>query len=359
MKRLITILFLISISLLINKTDVYAASLNTETLVAKDMQSGRIFYEKDKDKKRLIASTTKVTTAITAIENARLENVVEVGEEVLPMYGSNIYLEKGENILFLDLLYGLMLRSGNDASVTIAVNTAKTEENFIKMMNDLAKKLNMTNTTYENPHGLDDDTKNYSTVNDLATVYSYAYQNKTFREIVKKKTYKTESNKKSYYWVNRCKLLKMYDKATGCKTGYTPSAKRGLVSSASNNGLDVVIASFNSIYDYDLHRKLYEDIFANYKPHTIINKATFKIKEIEGSTAYIKNSIIYPLTKDEENKITKKLELNKTKNFKNDEEIGKIHVLLNDEIIKTEPIYVKTKNISLFQKIKDFIEKIF
>ena len=109
-------------------------------------------------------------TSVIAIENKNLDDVVVVGEEVLPMYGSNIYIEVGEKLTLRDLLYGLLLRSGNDAAVAIATFVGGDEKNFVKMMNEKAKQLGMNNTVFNNSHGLDEDTKNYSTAYDMAFI---------------------------------------------------------------------------------------------------------------------------------------------------------------------------------------------
>ena len=320
-----------------------AQSLNTNAIVAMDMDSKRIFYEKNKDDKRLIASTTKIMTLITAIENGNLTDLVEAKEEVLTMYGSNIYLEYHEKMLLLDLLYGLFLRSGNDAAVVIAREVGGNIENFVKMMNDNAKRLNLRNTIYNNPHGLDEETKNYSTAYDLALLYSYAYKNSIFREISKTKYYSCYSSFKYYKWKNRNKLLFKYEKSTGGKTGYTPLAKKVLVTSASDNDLDVVISSFNSIYDYDLHESLYKDIFYNYKKVLILDKNNFNVKNnpFKGKL-YIKSSFSYPLKKDEENKIIKKIEFYKI-NPKNNSKVGKIYIYLDESLIGARNIYYKSK----------------
>ena len=156
-------------------TNVYAISDTAKSTVVIDNESKRVLYEKNKDEQRLIASITKIMTAVIAIENKNLDDIVTIGEEVLPMYGSNIYIEVGEKMSLRDLLYGLILRSGNDAAVAIATYVGKTEENFVKLMNKKAEDLGMTNTIFHNSHGLDDtEEKNYSTAYDMAILSSYA-----------------------------------------------------------------------------------------------------------------------------------------------------------------------------------------
>ena len=353
MKKLILII-LIFITFIPN---TLALNINSESLVAQDIKSGRIFYEKNADDKRLIASTTKVMTAILAIESNKLEDIVLVGEEVLKMYGSNIYIELNEHMILLDLVYGLLMRSGNDAAVVIANYVGGSEENFVKMMNDKAKELDMTNTTFSNPHGLDDDTKNYSTAKDLATIYAYAYQNETFRKIIKTKKYQVTTDYKTYSWSNKTKIVSTYDKSTGGKTGYTPDAGRVLVSSASNNDLDLVIASFNhGNYDYDLHENIFEDIFYNYQNYQILDKNNFIIKNNKYENLYIKEDFIYPLTDKEQEKITKKI--NYYEEETKDNKVGEIYIYLEDEIIFKTEIYNQKDNLTIIQKIKNWFKNL-
>ena len=241
-----------------------------------DISTGRVFKEYNKDRVGYPASTTKIMTALVAIENKNPMDVVKVSDEILTIDGSNIYAEIGENFLFSDLLYGMMLRSGNDASMIIAKNTGGTVDNFVKMMNQKASVLGLKNTYFENPTGLDDNTKNKSTVYDMALIYKEAYKYPLFREIVNTRSYKTESDKKVYFFKNKNEILSLYNKATGGKTGYTPKAGRLLVSSAKSNDLNVVISSHGNGYGYKDHISMYEDIFSKYKNYTILNKETFK-----------------------------------------------------------------------------------
>ena len=350
MKKII--IFILIFFIFINNTK--ALTLNTQSLTAKDINSDRIFYSKNMDDKRLIASTTKIMTCILAIESNKLEDIVKVGDEVLQAYGSNIYIEKNEHILLLDLVYGLMLRSGNDAALTIAKYVGKTIPNFVSMMNKKAKELKMDDTIFENPHGLDDNTKNYSTSRDLATLYSYAYQNETFRKIVNTKIYKTNSDKKFYYWVNRNKLIDNYKYANGGKTGYTPQAGRILVSSAKKDDLEVVISSFNNNnYDYELHKKIYNEIFNNYKNTKLLSKNNFNLKNNKYKNIYIKKDFSYPLTEEELTKIKKKVFYY---DKPNKDVIGKLYIYLDQDIIYNTNLYYKKEKLSILNKIKSFFK---
>ncbi len=315
-----------------------------------DIDSKREFYNIKAEDKRLIASTTKVMTALVALENSNPTDLVKVNSEVLKMYGSNTYIEPNESILMLDLLYGLMLRSGNDSATAIAEHLGGTD-NFVKLMNEKAKILGLKNTFYQNPTGLDDETKNYSTMKELAYVYAYAYQNNLFKEIVRTNHYTTKSTNKSYDWYNRCKFINMYNKQTGCKTGYTPDAKRLVVSSASDNDFNVVVASVNDIYDYDLHINIYEEIFNKYKKIKLLDKSDFN-KKYKDDKLYINNDFYYPLSKEEEN------EINFTINV-NDKNNKDIKIYLKDKLIHTEKIYKEKENITFFHKIKNFFTNFF
>lgn len=315
-----------------------------------DMDNNRVLEENNMDEQRLIASTTKIMTAILAIESDRLMEVIPVGDEVLKMYGSNIYLERNEHMLLLDLVYGLMLRSGNDAAITIATFIGKTEENFVKMMNKKAKELDMTKTIYNNPHGLDEETKNYSTAHDLAILYAYAYKNATFKKIVGTKNYQTTSDLKSYEWTNRNELLFNYDKATGGKTGYTPLAGRILVSSAFSNDMNICIATIdNNSYLYEYHQTTYERIFNSYKKYLVLDKENFFIDSY--NNIYLKNSYYLTLNTDEYKNIIIKTRINKK--IKNNMR-GQVLVYLNDELIHSESIYQKEIKMNFFDKLKEF-----
>lgn len=331
--------------------NVLGYDIPSKSLILMDRDSNRILYSKNSNDKRLIASTTKIMTAILAIEYGKLDDIVLVGDEVIKSYGSNIYINKGENILLIDLIYGLMMRSGNDCSLIIAKHIGKTEENFVNMMNNKAKELGMTDTTFSNPSGLDDYNENISTAHDMALLISYASKNKTFLEIASTKNYKIDSDKKTYVWKNRCELLFNYPYLTSCKTGYTPKAGKVLATSATKNNLNLVMIGFNYGYDYEMQKEIYEDYFNRYKNYQIIDKDNFNIK-YDGLTGYVKNDFYYPLKEDEINKIVTKVELNKKVLNK---ELGSIYVYFDNEFLHKEIIYAKEKT-NLFSKLFRFFQ---
>ena len=198
-----------------------------------DVESGG-FYNSNGDKPMKIASLTKIMTAIVAIEHGKLSDMVKTSVRAAGREGSSIYLKKGEEMSLQNLLYGLMLRSGNDAATAIAEHVGGSEEGFVHMMNEKAQMLGLTNTQFMNPHGLDVE-GHYSTANDLAKLTAYALKNPIFKTIVKTKvkTAPNPNDKWDYSWKNKNRMLTMYEGADGVKTGYTKQALRCLVSSAT------------------------------------------------------------------------------------------------------------------------------
>ena len=317
---------------------VFADSARSSIVI--DYDSGRILYEKNPNKKMLVASTTKIMTCIIALENAKLSKEIKVGNEVAKIYGTNIYVEIGEKITVEDLLYGLMLRSGNDAAVVLANNIFNSEEEFVKKMNEKAKEIGMKNTYFENPHGLDDDTKNYSTAYDMALLAKYAFKNKVYRKIVSTKKYNTKSNLKSYEWYNRMSLINDYKYCVGGKNGYTPKAGKTLVSYASKNNMNLIAVTLDDSDCYANHKKLYENIFKLYNNYKIIDKDEFIIdSSLIKNNVYIKKSFSYPLKKNEVDKISTSIHINDSKNGK----VGEITIKLDSKKIGCIDIFSKEK----------------
>ena len=351
--------FILLIIVLLIPINAWAIQTSASTAILMDMDSGRILYEKNKDEQRLVASITKIMTAVLAIENASLEEEVTVGEEILSMYGSNIYIEVGEKIKLRDLLYGLLLRSGNDAAIVIANYIGKNEENFVKMMNEKAKKIGMKNTIYKNSHGLDEITQNYSSSYDMALLSSYANSLKEYRKISNTKKRIVKTKDKTYIWNNRNKLLNRYKYATGGKTGYTPSAGRTLVTTASKNNLNLTAVTLNDGNEYIDHEALYEYGFNNYQKYLIIDKNNFYIdKNLYKDKVYVKNSFSYPLKETEKDKIRLTAKIIKLNNYKNNDQVGDITVTLDNEILYKEAIYVSlNKKNNWLNKIKSLFKR--
>ncbi len=341
---------------------VQAFSSNAKSVVLMDMDSKRVLYSENPHYKGSVASISKIMTALIAIENGDLAQTITVGDEVLKAYGSAIYLKAGEQIKLEDLLYGLMLRSGNDAALVIATHIGKTEKNFVKMMNAKAQKLGMQDTLFRNPHGLDEeDGGNVSSAYDMALLMSYAMKNENFQKIVKEKYHTVKTNKNVYKWKNKNKLLFNYNYTTGGKTGFTKKARRTLVTSASNNDLNLTVVTIQDGSDFSDHQKLYEEAFAHYQNYTILNKGVISIlgeEYYKNNDLYLRSDFTYPFTESEKETVNLKFKLTKKREYKNDDKVGEVEIYVGEKNIHTENIYVKIAKtkLSLWDKIKNFIK---
>jgi D-alanyl-D-alanine carboxypeptidase (penicillin-binding protein 5/6) len=232
--------FLLSIYLLIAPCSFEARAenvhlpVNAKAFVLMDPISGRILFEKNSEDKRAMASTTKIMTAIIALENGDLRSKVKVSSRAASIGGSSFYLNSGEVLSLENMLYGLLLPSGNDAAVAIAEHIGGTEDNFVRMMNKKALELGALNTHFKNPHGLDDP-EHYTTAKDLALIAKYALNIHKFREIVQTKSKEIKEGKNPRHIFSTNRLLWEFEGAIGIKTGYTGNAGKCLVASADNN----------------------------------------------------------------------------------------------------------------------------
>lgn len=325
---------------------VQAISTSATSSILMDMDSGRIIYENNSHEVRSVASISKIMTAILAIESKKLDKTVKVSDVVLEAYGSGIYIKPGEKLTLQDLVYGLMLRSGNDAALMIAEYVSGSVPKFVKKMNQKAQEIGMKQTTFHNPSGLDeeDEVGNFSTAYDMAILTSYAMKNKTYQKIVGTKKYTLKTNKNTYVWYNKNKLLTNYENTTGGKTGFTKKARRTLVSTASKDQLNFVVVTLNDGNDFQDHENLHEYGFTYYKKYRLLKKGTVKIEDekyYKNETLYIKNDIDYPLREDEKQSVRLSFQLNKKKQLKDGGKVGEVHVKVGDEIVLKEPIYVK------------------
>lgn len=275
---------------------------NAESAALVDVASGRLLVSKNGDKQMRIASLTKIMTAIVAIEHGTLSDPVKVSDKAAGKEGSSIYLRTGEEMSLENMLYGLMLRSGNDAATAIAEHVGGSLEGFVHLMNEEARLIGMTNSQFKNPSGLDEE-GHYSTANDMAKLTAYALRNPVFRDIVKTKTKKAPNPNESwdYSWANKNKMLSIYEGADGVKTGYTKLAKRCLVSSATRNGQQLAAVTLNDPDDWLDHRKLLDYGFRYYPLEYIVQKGD----KIENMPVAIGRTFAYPLTEEERGAVRK------------------------------------------------------
>lgn len=313
-------------------TTVY---VNAESAIMMEKNSQRIIYAKDINDVHLTASIAKIMTAIVAIENGDLDKYCKVDDETIRQEGSSVYLEVGDRIKLLDLIYGLMLRSGNDTAHLIAKSVSGSVDEFVVAMNDKAKELKMTSSVFNNPSGLDDLNYNYSTAYDMAILMSYAMSNNLFRKITNTKSYRcTTYNDIIYVFVNKHRLIQNNKYAIGGKTGYTKQARRTLVTAFSKNGIELIVVTFNCGNDFSIHNELSEYGFNNVEKVKVFNSGIIDIPMYD-YTPIIYSEISYPVFFDEE----LKCEIHLLRNPKNEEVIGHILLKIDNKIVKKYDVY--------------------
>lgn len=244
--------------------------------------TGEVLYEHNADDRMLIASTTKIMTAIVVLENCALDEEVEVDSRSAGAEGSSMYLKAGERYTVEDLLYGLMLVSGNDAALALAIHTAGSVEGFARLMNEKARELGMTGSHFENPHGLDAE-GHYSTARDMAVLAAHCMANEDFARIVSTR-HAVVAGQDIY---NHNKLLGMYDGCIGVKTGYTMAAGRTLVTCAERDGARYICVTLCDRDDWADHASLYDWAFENYEYVKAVDSDTrFRVSAVNGGGQY-------------------------------------------------------------------------
>ena len=258
-----TALFLAAVLLL----PLQVHGISAQKAILTDANTGRVLYEKDPDSRSLIASTTKIMTALIVCEQCNVLDRMQIPKEAVGIEGSSIYLREGEVLTLQELLYGLMLHSGNDAAVALAIYCGGTVEGFAQLMNDKARQLGLTGTHFENPNGLDSP-GHYSTARDLAVLAAYAMKNPIFAQTVSAKSVRAGQRSLT----NHNKLLWRVAGADGVKTGFTKAAGRILVSSATREGRRLICVTINDGNDWVDHATLLEDGFSRYSTQKILSE---------------------------------------------------------------------------------------
>ncbi len=329
---------------------VSVCAISAQNALLMDAETGRVFFEHNGYDKKSIASTTKIMTALVVLENCNLSDIVTVSYNAAVTEGSSMYLKPNEKISVENLLYGLMLNSGNDAATALAEHTSGTVEEFAKLMNEKAKEIGMTNSSFANPHGLDNE-NHYSTAYDMAVLTKYAIENEKFRTIVatKQKIIETDEEGKYKYLTNHNKLLSKYEWCKGVKTGFTKKSGRCLVSYAEKDGVKLIAITLNAPDDWNDHINLYQQYFNIYKSYNIINSNDYicsvNIENAEINTLDLYNCKAINLTLSDEEYQNIKINYNYPKSIKApvyiDQVIGNIEVILNGKIIASSPIISK------------------
>ena len=294
-----------------------------------ELNSRRVLYEIHSDVRLPMASTTKIVTAATVLEHCDdLTEKVVIASEAEGVEGSSVYLKAGEMYSVEELLYGLMLRSGNDCAMALALHFSENIGDFSAKMNETAQKAGALHSNFQNPHGLPCH-GHYTTAYDLTAISCYAMQNPKFREIVATKYYEPR------HWQNKNKMLFNYEGSVGIKTGYTKEAGRCLVTAAERNGMTLVCTVLNSPTMYEQTEKLLNDAFsAYYNAKLLSNGQEFSV---DGKKAQAREEFVYPLLDGEEDAVEYRITPQKTKT--KGEIIGVLEISLAKRLLFSTNLY--------------------
>lgn len=315
-----------------------------EGAVLMEANSERVLYEQDAAVRLPMASTTKVMTAILAIESRQPNLLVTVADEAIGTEGSSMYLKKGEKIRLIDLVYGLMLTSGNDAAVAIACAVAGDVPSFVSMMNRKAQELGLSDTHFVTVNGLHDD-QHFTTAKDLARLAAYALRDPDFCTVVSTQYHTTEGGTVRHTLKNKNKLLWNYEGATGVKTGYTMKAGKCLVFSAERDGMQLVGVVLNCPAMWDAAVKLLDHGFGLYSLQPLYDASRpLSIPVANGTKKALciapKLGILYPLRKDGSETVTleRSLPESAAAPIEAGDRIGTLQVCINGSTVASVPL---------------------
>lgn len=333
--------FALSPSALANGVGIDKISASSACLI--EMESGRVLYSKNQDKRMPMASTTKVMTAIVALESGLpLDTRTSVPDTAVGVEGSSVYLKRGESVTLEVLLYALMLSSANDAAVAIAYAVSGSLDGFVALMNQRAAKLGLCDTHFTNPHGLYDE-NHYASAIDLAKIMAHAMKNPDFAKITatKSKAFARDDGT-SFLMTNHNRLLTCSKWVIGGKTGFTKKSGRCLVTCAERDSLKLVAVTLNAPDDWNDHEKLYDFGFSNYQ-RLFFNSQTLKIPVISGKKSEIlaaSHDISLVLTKNHGDiSVTINAPRFLFANVKKGDVVGKVVYSCDKKIIATSPLY--------------------
>jgi len=356
-------------SFLTSKNKVLAEDCPAKSMVVIEADSRRVLNDKNKDERLAMASTTKIMTALVTCKNVKdFDEVVAINDNAVGIEGTSMYLKKGEKLTVKELLYGLMLPSGNDAAMALAYYVGGSEEGFVEMMNEQAKELNLQNTHFANPHGLDAD-GHYTSAYDLAIITAEALKNDTFKEIVSTKNIRVTGSKENEprFFSNKNKLLKTLEGCTGVKTGFTDNAGRCFVCSCTRDGMTLISVVLNCGPMFEESAKLLNACFEKYKMREILEPYAQgeNIKVSNGESDFVqtvtKHGFSYPLTDEEFNNI--KIVRNQPEILDapvvKEQKIGEIEIYLDKNLLFKENIYTieNVKSTKYLDKIWEIVDE--
>ncbi len=346
-------------------SSVFALNLSAESTVLISADTRQILYNDNAFLKMGMASTTKIMTALVALENASVDKIITVSQNAQNQEGSSIYLRTGDELPLIELLYGLMLNSGNDAAVAIAEGIGESCDNFVQMMNEKASELGCRNTNFKNPNGLSDP-EHYSCAYDLALIMAYAMENETFAKIVSTKEYQIQNKDSVTYLRNHNKLLWQTNTCIGGKTGFTKADGRCLVSCAEKDGKRIVVATLNDRNDWNDHKSLFDYGFEKLKNVEIIKEneilCTKSIRSVKVNILS-GEKVVVPLKNGKKRNLSCRINLDETINgeINYGTHIGYADIFVGDykicsipiksgQAVKKEPSKIFADNLKYFLK---------
>lgn len=344
MKRFAAVL--ISTVLLTSATVHAEPATSAQSAVLIEATSGTVIYEKNAHEMRPMASTTKIMTALVALEKSDLTKTVTISEKAVGVEGSSIYLYRNEKLSMEDLVYALMLESANDAAAAIAVELAGGIDEFADMMNSKASELELNSTHFTNPHGLD-NSEHYTTAYDLARLAAYSMNNEQFCKIVStyKRVIPLKESEGARLLLNHNKLIKRYDGAIGVKTGFTKKSGRCLVSAAERDGVRFIAVTLNAPDDWNDHAAMLDYGFSKYERILLSESGGngFVMPVVDGNISYIQchsSAEVYAVLPKDKINITQVTELDRFfyAPIKAGEMLGRILYYNNGEIVAEVPI---------------------
>ena len=373
-KKAVTVLFLIPLFAVITFA---VPDVNAASAIVMNADTHEVVFEKSAYKRRSMASTTKIMTALIAVESGRTLETVKITPEMTGADGTSIGLKSGYEVKLIDLLYGLMLESGNDAADAVAVYLAGSRKDFAALMNKRASQLGMKNTNFVTPSGLDDE-NHYTTAYDMALLGSYAVKNPAFCALcsTRTKTVSLISPDINMTFSNHNRLLSSYQGALGIKTGFTKKSGRCLVSAAERDGVCFVCVTLNDGDDWNDHRKMLDYAFEKVSTEVLSVKNSYEVSvygsSVKSVTVKTSDKAVYSYCTNKK-AVTAKVILPRFvyAPVKNGDVIGKIEYYLENlkiaeqnlvcrqDVSSSEPSFVPKKGLfrRIFEKIKMIGEK--
>lgn len=319
-------------------------SLSAQSAVLIEAQTGTVLFQKNANERRAMASTTKIMTAILTIEAGDLDSEFTVDSYAIMVEGTSMGLQQGDRVSRRDLLYGILLPSGNDAANAAAVSVGGSIGAFVEMMNEKAQALELYDTHFVTPSGLDAQ-GHYTTALDLARLAAYAMRNETFRDIVACSSAEVEFGNPPYKRTlyNSNKMLRQYDGTIGVKTGFTDNARRCLVSAAQRDGVTLIAVTLNAPDDWNDHEKMLDSGFAMVKSYPLETACSSRVN-VAGtgqSVGVYADSARLSLLPEQRERLQRRVILPSMVygNVARGDRLGEIEFWLDGALVQTCPLY--------------------